>query len=112
MAVIEKTEPIRDKNLTDASRDRPCSCCGARDGTVVRCHYSGMRQHIYGKGRSIKGHDLIAADLCIKCHYKFDNYQMGKGETKYQRDIDQSEQFLHCVALTLVRDYKEGVIST
>lgn len=107
-----KTEPIRDKKLTSASRDRACSCCEKRDGTVVRCHYSGMRQHTYGKGRGIKCHDLAAADLCIECHAKFDNYEMGQGDTKLQRDIDQSEQFLHCVMVTLVQDWKEGIIGT
>ena len=101
---------IRSKKLTNAARDRSCASCGACDGTIVRAHYSGMRQHSYGKGRGIKGHDCIAADLCQKCHTGFDNYEMGKGDTKLQRDIDQSEQFLHCCALTLILDIEQGVI--
>lgn len=72
-----------------------------------------MRQHIYGKGRSIKGHDLIAADLCGECHAEFDNL---KGfDSEPDRDTRKallSERFLHCVALTLVLDFKEGVLKT
>ena len=101
MTITEKTEPIRDKKLMAASKDRSCVSCGADNGTVVRCHYSGMRQHQYGKGRGIKGHDLIAADLCNKCHAKYDQYKVGSGDTQYQKDIDHSERFLHCVVLTL-----------
>jgi len=100
---------IRNKKITNAAKGRSCACCGASDGTIVRAHYSGMRQHQYGKGRGIKGHDCIAADLCMKCHAKFDSYEIGKGETALQRDIDHSEQFLHLCFLTLVMDIQEGV---
>lgn len=110
--MIGKTNPIRSKKLMAASNGRPCSYCGIQDGTIVRAHYTGFRQHQYGKGRSIKGHDLIAADLCQSCHAAFDGMQMGDGETRLERSIDQSEKFLHCVALTLVADYHEGLLKT
>ena len=100
---------IRSKRITQAAKDRSCVCCGIEDGTIVRAHYSGMRQHQYGKGRGIKGHDCIAADLCIKCHDNYDNYEMGEGDTKQLRAIDQSEQFLHYCMMTLVRDIEAGI---
>ena len=100
---------IRSKKITQAAKDRSCVCCGIEDGTIVRAHYSGMRQHQYGKGRSIKGADAAAADLCFKCHSKFDAYEMGKGDTKELRQIDQSEQFLHYCMMTLLRDIEAGI---
>jgi len=107
--VIGKLEPIRSTKLTQASKGRTCVNCGADDGTIVRAHYSGIRQHQYGKGRGGKGHDVIAADLCASCHFAFDSYQIGHGATKFERDIDHSEQFLHCCVMTLVRDIRDGV---
>ena len=101
--MIGKIDPIRSKKITDAAKGRTCVNCGCDDGTIVRAHYSGIRQHQYGKGRGIKGHDAIAADLCRACHEKFDGY--GNSESA----IDRSEQFLHCCALTLVRDIRDGV---
>lgn len=100
---------IRSKKITDAARDRACVNCNAQDGTIVRAHYSGPRQHQYGKGRGIKGHDCVAADLCQKCHNQFDSYKVGQGATQMLRDIDHSEQFLHLCILTLIRDIEEGV---
>jgi len=100
--MIGKIDPIRSTKLTQASKGRSCVNCGCDDGTIVRAHYSGIRQHSYGKGTRIKGHDCIAADLCKKCHTKFDGYTTGNG-------IDESEQFLHLCALTLVRDIRDGV---
>lgn len=110
--MLNKIDPIRSKKLTNASRDRSCVCCEGNDGSIVRCHYSGLRQHAFGKGRGIKGHDLIAADLCQSCHKKLDSYEVAEGETKFQRQIDHSEQFLFYCFLTTVRDFKEGVIVT
>ena len=100
---------IRSKRITQAAKDRSCVNCGVNDGTIVRAHYGGMRQHQYGKGKGIKGHDCVAADLCMKCHSDFDSYQIGAGDTQYLKDIDHSEQFLHLCVLTLVKDIEEGV---
>ena len=112
--MIEKTAPIRSKKLMAAARDRSCINCGRDDGTIVRAHYTGYRQHQYGKGRGIKGHDLLAADLCMECHASFDRLDMGEDVTENNntivKTIDQSEKFLHCIALTLVRDFKAGLI--
>lgn len=100
---------IRNKKITQAAKGRSCVCCGGDDGTIVRAHYSGMRQHQYGKGRGIKGHDCVAADLCMSCHSKFDSHAIGEGETRDMRRIDQSEQFLHYCIITLVRDIEAGI---
>ena len=100
--MIGKLDPIRSTKLTQASKGRTCVNCGADDGTIVRAHYSGIRALSYGKGRGIKGHDVIAADLCARCHNRLDQYTDGNA-------IDQSEQFLHLCALTLVRDIRDGV---
>lgn len=99
---------VRSKKITQAAKGRSCVNCGSLDGTVVRAHYTGLRQHEYGKGRGIKGHDCIAADLCQKCHGAFDNNEVGEG-SGYQRKIDQSEQFLHLCWLTFLRDLQDGV---
>lgn len=96
---------IRLPKLLAAAEGRPCTNCGVRDDTVVRAHYTGLRQHIYGKGKGIKGHDHIAADLCGKCHRTFDQYKQ-----PLSSKIDMSEQFLHCVVMTLTRDIEEGIL--
>lgn len=105
--MIEKTGNIRSPKLCKASRDRSCVRCGNLDGTVVRCHYQGFRQQTYGKGTGIKGHDLIAADLCQCCHDHFD----GRTPSPVQVSIThKSEEFLHLCIMTLVRDWQGGII--
>ncbi len=42
--------------------------CGAINKTVVLAHYSGFRQHAFGKGRGCKGDDGAAAPQCGVCH--------------------------------------------
>lgn len=110
-----KVNPIRSKKAMAAANGRSCVNCGTQDGTVVRAHYTGLRQQLYGKGRGIKGHDCIAADLCQRCHSKFDQMKMGSSltsdSTTIVKKMDQSEQFLHLCALTLVRDIEEGVLT-
>ena len=101
---------IRSKKLLAAAEGQSCVNCGVRDGTVVAAHYSGMRQHAFGKGKGIKGHDLCIADLCAKCHSKFDQYKVSNFDSQYMRDIDQSEQFLYLVIKTLIRRVNDEVI--
>ena len=86
--------------------------CGACDGTVVAAHYTGLRQQAFGKGTGIKGHDLLIADLCRECHENFDRHATSIFRDKPMRQIDQSEQFLYCVAQTLIRRVQEGVLYT
>lgn len=105
-----KVNVYRNKKALSAANGRSCVCCGAMDGTVVRAHYTGLRQHQYGKGKGIKGHDHIAADLCQKCHSHFDEYKIGA--KTYEQKIESSEQFLHYCVLTIARDLHEGIYET
>ena len=110
MDAAVKTEIIRSKKLLAAAEGQACVNCGIRDDTVVSCHYEGIRAQTFGKGKGIKPHDLLTADLCYKCHLIFDGKEMSHFKDKYLRKIDSSEQFLFCVAMTLVRRVKQGVL--
>jgi hypothetical protein len=77
-------------------RDFYCVKCGAKDGTIVPCHYSGDRKALYGKGLATKVCDLLVAALCYKCHKYMD------GEHRLNK-LEHSELFLHLIALTLVQ---------
>ena len=108
--MIEKTHNIRSKKYTQAAEGQTCIRCGSMHG-VCLAHYTGQRQHQYGKGRGIKGHDVIGADLCSggdnTCHEYFDQYKWkDDGLTEDQA----SEEFLHLCALTLVRRVQHGVV--
>ena len=104
------TELIRSRKLLNAAEGQACVNCGVRDDTVVAAHYSGIRSQIFGKGKGIKCHDLLSADLCRKCHFSMDNNESSHLKDRYMRKIDSSEQFLFCVAMTLVRRIKQGVL--
>lgn len=78
------------------AKDQTCVLCGSDHG-VVSAHYTGPRQHSYGKGRGVKGNDLITAHLCHYCHPSFDM-------PDNRKDYDMSELFLHAVALTIIRN--------
>ena len=97
-------KPYRNRKLLSASAGRSCVRCGRDDGTIVRAHYTGPRQHAYGKGKGQKGSDHVAADLCMECHAAFDQYR------GWESKLDMSEEFLHLCMLTLWRDLEEGVI--
>jgi hypothetical protein len=77
--------------------------CGSDDGTSVWAHYTGLRQHQYGKGKGIKGSDIIGAHLCYACHTELDQPQQRKS-------VEASEEFLHCVALTLIRLVEQEIL--
>lgn len=102
--MLQKSNPVRSKRLRDAARGQPCIRCGVDDGTVVLAHYTGFRQHEYGKGRGIKCDDHMAADLCMACHQHLDN-------PAQRKSIEASEEFLHLIARTWRRRIAEGLIS-
>lgn len=90
---------------TAAANGETCVRCGA-PGRTALAHYTGLRQHNYGKGKGIKGCDLIGAHLCNgpgSCHEYFDGYLT-------ENNWERSEEFLHCCALTIIRLAKKGVI--
>lgn len=93
--------------LTQSSKGKSCIACGVNDGTICARHYNGVRQQHYGKGMRKKCHDLMTAELCMKCDAELSEGVMPSGcETKW----DRSELFLHYIALTNIRRYEEGVI--
>jgi len=98
---------IRSKKLLDAAKDQACLNCGARDGTVVAAHYTGLRSHLLGKGTGHKPHDFCIADLCHRCHHKFDVAFDG---SSFEKKIDLSEQFLFLIIQTILRRIDQGVI--
>lgn len=94
-----KQENYRDKKLLSLAKGRSCSNpeCGKQDGTIVRAHYTGIRQHLFGKAKGLKGHDWISADLCSTCHTMFD-------QPRVRKSVELSELFLTCIILTIERD--------
>jgi len=74
---------------------------------VVAAHYTGLRSNLLGKGTGHKPHDLCVADLCHKCHYKFD---VSFDTPSFDKKIDKSEQFLFNIIKTLIRRIDQGVI--
>lgn len=96
------------KELRNAARGRPCIRCGAIDGTTVYAHYTGLRQQAFGKGTSTKCHDIHGADLCMRCHSYFDQYQGSNGTQESK--VSLSEEFLYCVSKTHERNINEGVL--
>jgi len=99
---LQKHNPLISKALRDAARGKECKRC-QRPVSSVGCHYVGPRQHEYGKGARIKGHDFCVAQLCDKCHKYFDL------DTQH-KDYLKSEEFLHYIMLTFIERYEEGVI--
>ena len=99
---------IRSKPMLDGAKAQSCVNCGAADGTVVAAHYNGIRSYRFGRGTGHKPHDLCVADLCHKCHYRFD---VGFDGSSHEKKVDKSEQFLFLIIQTLIRRIDQGVIS-
>lgn len=93
---------IHSKKYRAAANGQPCVRCGAK-GTVALRHYEGIRQHAYGKGGGIKGHDIAAADLCHECDDILSNQ-------KEHKSVEKSEEFLHCCMLTIINRIRQGVV--
>jgi hypothetical protein len=102
--MFPKQDNWRCKKYTDAAKGQACVRCGAKDGTVVPCHYTGLRQHTYGKGHRIKCTDVATADLCSTCHVYFD-------QPTERKSVERSEEFLHCILLTVIRRLAAGILT-
>jgi hypothetical protein len=100
---MQKSNAWRSKKYLHAANGESCIRCGTDDGTIVSAHYTGIRQHTYGKGRGIKCDDLATADLCQACHTYFD-------QPAQRKSIETSEEFLHCIVMTIIRRVKAGVL--
>jgi len=113
---LKKLQPFRSKKLLAGSEGEKCVKCGSYEG-VVAAHYTGFRQHAYGKGRGIKCSDLMSAYLCRGCHKYFDEYMeivykkiaLGTEPDDYFI-VCLSEEFLHCIALTNIRRVDKGLL--
>lgn len=101
---------IRSRKYLNAAQGKPCVCCGKNDGTVVACHYQGLRSQALGKGTGIKPHDIAVADLCSTCHQKFDAYEIGfqDYDDPFMKKIDHSEEFLFRILLTIIQRIRDG----
>ena len=101
--MLHKIKVFRSRKLLDAAKDKPCLQCGSV-GTTVAAHYQGIGAARLGKGRGVKPHDFMTADLCHKCHEFFDTY-------KQPNDAERALVFLLLCAETLNRRFQEGVIT-
>ena len=90
---MQKRNPYKSRKLLDRIGELPCVRCGADDGTIVGCHYSGDLQHLLGKGMGSKCTDAAVAALCYKCHSHMDTYQDGN-------TAERSEEFLYLIIIT------------
>jgi len=91
--------------LTQSAKGKDCIRCGAPD--AYACHYNGVRQHSFGKGRGIKCNDIATAELCYNCDATFSEGHMPENCTdKWQR----SEEFAYYIIMTNIRRFNNGVI--
>lgn len=83
--------------FTRSAIGKSCIRCGAPD--CYACHYNGIRQHSFGKGRGIKANDLVTAEFCYRCDQDF-----SEGNIKhFESAEDRSEQFMFYILMTIIR---------
>jgi hypothetical protein len=85
---------------------RECIRCGTEDGTIVLCHYTGVRRGEFGGGMGIKVHDAAAAEMCHQCHSWLDTISRSKGQK-----WEHSEQFLAMIVKTWIRRMDDGLVT-
>ena len=99
---------LQSKIMADArSTYNPCIRCASIGRTCGR-HYNGIRQHAYGKGRGIKCHPLLVADLCDECDKLFQEGATPK--TDIEKRINYSEEFQHWCLMSAIRRFKCGIL--
>lgn len=103
-ALTQRKPAFRSRALLDAAKHQECVHCGATE-TVVAAHYTGLRQYHYGRGLAEKAHDFLTAHLCMKCHYYMDTIAKDKDHA-----AENSEMFLHAIALTWARLFERGIL--
>lgn len=101
LKMYQKNKPTRCNAYLRGAKDSPCSRCGVNDGTVVGAHYTGLRQHTYGKGTGMKPHDHAVAYLCRECHEYFDR-------NLARKSAEVSEEFLHCIIISQTMFLRSG----
>ncbi len=70
--------------LRAAAKGERCIACLAEDGTVLLAHRNE------GKGMGIKTSDVLALDLCMRCHYEYDQ---GRDMSREQRRAFFNENY-------------------
>lgn len=71
-------------------RNRPCSGCGAEDGTIVPAHANHL-----GKGMGFKCPDWTVSPLCMKCHAYLD----GSDDRNSRHEFWEKVWLIHMAAL-------------
>lgn len=99
---------LESKIMADARSGLSCILCGTQDGTVCGRHYNGLRQHQYGKGRGIKCHPFLVADLCASCDADFQEGAVSRNDFVAMQQY--SEEFQHWCLMSLIRRQERGVI--
>ena len=89
--------------LTESARGKNCIKCGAPN--AYACHFNGVRQHSFGKGRGVKCSDMASAEFCHRCDQQFTE---GSQDERWMNKWERSEEFLFYVTLTNIRRYEEG----
>ena len=97
---------IESRIMKDARSGKPCIRCGISHESVCGRHYNGQRQHSYGKGRGIKCHPFLVADMCEHCDFSFQEGSVPKDD--YDGRDRYSEEFQHWCLMSLIRREKEG----
>ena len=89
--------------ITEGARGQDCIRCG--NSGAYACHYSGPRQHDFGKGRGRKAHDLMSAEFCHKCDQEFTE---GSTSPRWKDKWERSEEFMFHIGMTNIRRFEEG----
>lgn len=103
---LQAAEKEKEVSLRDLANGQSCIRCGKDDGTIVLCHYTGVRRGALGGGMGIKVHDAVGAEMCSVCHHWMDT-----GSRDKERKWECSEEFLFLVALTWIRRIERGLVT-
>lgn len=80
---------------------RPCVLTGKPN--PERAHYTGMMQHLFGKGKSSKCDNLFVAEINKEKHKEFD-------QPNEKKDLQASHDFMVAILLTIKRKVELGLI--
>ena len=100
---------IRSRKVLDSARGQPCSArfpgiCDGNAETTVWAHLNGAA---FGKGASIKAHDVLGFHACYACHSYYD---VGHGTRPLLSNDDLLACILSAVCETWVRLIRAGLI--
>jgi len=100
-------KPYRNRKMLDAAQYVPCIRCG-KEGETRACHYNGMYQISFGKGRGQKCSDFATAEFCHDCDQLF-----SEGSTPFGKDICgkamRSDELQRYIILTNIRRIERGI---